>query len=287
MILPMPPKKSYLAQLLGTGTKVRILEHLFLDPTPVSTHALSKKISNSIGPVYEQVDQLIALGVLKEVGKKITPDESYPFHDDIMSIVTSTTQYMDIRTLLDRVDSLFGDGYYITGYLAARQNGQPVDHDQDSALIAILHPRPRYSRFLSALSAVAPADVLWYAVNTIPVDITRQDIYGATIWIASTERGLIDCILHHDCSTYVVALLLLQNFMENTMDLSKLLMIAEGCGVGEIPVILLSEFSRIAGNIPIPFEKLNVKEARAKMPDPELSALIDASEKAYNTLMGG
>lgn len=283
----MLKKRSYLTQLLGTATKVKIFEQLCMDPTPLTKHALSKQISNSIGPIYEQVDQLIALGALKEVNRGIMLDGSYPFYDDIVSIVTSTAHYMDMRILLDRIDSLLKSGYYITGYLAARQNGPPVDHEQDSALVAVLNPTSRYSNYLMTISAVSPTDLKWHGIDTVPNDITRQDVYGSTIWIASLERGLIDCVVHQDCSTYVIALLLLQNIMDRTVDTPRLLQMASGYGVGEILIMFMSEFNRIAEDDLVSLEATAVSEARKRLDSHQLSDIIDAAENAFNTLMEG
>ena len=284
----MPPKKrSYLTQLFGTATKVRIFEQLCMDPTPVTKHALSKQISNSIGPIYEQVDQLIALGALKEVNRGIMLDGSYPFYDDIVSIVTSTAHYMDMRILLDRIDSLLKSGYYITGYLAARQNGPPVDHEQDSALVAVLDPTSRHSNYLIALSAVSPTDLKWLAVDSVPNDITRQDMYGSTIWIASVERGLIDCVVHQDCSIYVIALLLLQNIMDGMIDTPRLLQMAGVSGVEKILITFISEFNRIADDNLVSLEATAVSDARKSLDPHRVSGIMNAAKDAFNTLMEG
>ncbi len=283
----MSEKKSYLVQLLGTATKVRIFEQLCLDPTPITRHALTKSISGGIGPTYEQADQLIALGALKEVNGGIQLDDSFPFHDDIVNIVASTSHYMDQRILLDRIDSLFGSDHYITGYLAARQNGPPVDHEQDSALVAVLHANNRSLTHLRALSAVSPTKLKWLEIHSIPSDITRQDIYGSNIWIASTERGIVDCVLHQDCSLYVVVLLLLQNLNDGNIDGDKLLQIANNNGIRDVFLTAISGLNDAAGRELVSVEPGVVTEAVGKLDPAIITELAEAARKAYNTFMEG
>ncbi len=283
----MLKKKGFLVQLLGTATKIKILEQLSLDPTPLTKHALSKISGNGIGPTYDQVEQLVALGAVKEVNGKVMMDSSFPFYDDVVNIVVSMVSFMNQQTLLNRIDTLFGNDYYITGYLAARQNGPPVDHDQDSALITVLNPNAKSSIHLMTLFAVSPTELVWHPTEGIPDDITRQDIYDANVWIASVERGLVDCYQYKDCTTYVTALLLLQNIMNGSIKISTLVHIAEDNGVGDDFIILLSGLNKAAGKELVPLNAKDVIDGEKKLDAKLISDLVEAGGKAYNTLMGG
>jgi len=169
----MNKQRSFLTQLLGTTTKVRIIEKLVIEPGMCSRHELYKKILGGIGPTYQQIDQLIALGIVKETKGKIELDPTFPFYDDIANLIISTTEYLnDHRILLDRINILFGTEYYITGYIAACQNGPPIDHEQNSVLIAILNldQNNRWSNYLKTLAEVSSIKMAWFNVKSIPVD---------------------------------------------------------------------------------------------------------------------
>ncbi len=280
----MPKQKTYLTQLLGTTTKARIIEKLVLEPGPLTRHALSKAISAGTGPTYEQIDQLIAIGILKEVNNKVELDTTFPFYEDIANLVVVTSNFMDDhRIFLERIDTLFGNDYYITGYIAACQNGPPIDHVQNSALIAILNPNTHLRNYLKTLSEISHIKLLWFDIEMIPIDIKRENMFGSTVWLASVERGIVDCIVHRECDLYPAILLLLQNISEENINYERLMDIAENRGVHDIFLSVIYEINNVMGKIMIELKSKDIALAKANQ-KPEIS---DTVKKAYNTLMGG
>ncbi len=282
----MKKNKTYLTQLLGTTTKARILEHLIMEPIPITRHAISKNISAGTGPTYEQIDQLIALGVLREINEKIELDTTFPFYDNIANLVVSTSNYIDDhRILLERINTLFGNDYYITGYIAACQNGPPIDHDQKSALAAVLslNQNTHWINYLQALSEVTNIKLKWFNVKTIPNDVKREKILGSNIWLASVERGIVDCVVHHDCDLYPTILLLLQNMSEKNIDGEKLKNMAKINGRYEFFLSVILEINTIMDEELIQLSNSETKIAEKN----QKSEILDTVKKAHNTLMGG
>ncbi len=198
--------------LLGTRARVRILQHILSNDQSLTRHALAKEIGGGIGPIYEQVDRFIALGVLKEQpDRKIIPDNSFPFMDSLRQLIIGGLYYFDnLDITLGRIDTLFDSNYYVTGYLAACQNGFPLDHEQNTLTIALLDMDVHIRRYLETLDDSTNLKIGYFHTDSIGRDIKQAEIYGATIWMASFERGLVDCLKHGECSPYPVALLLLQ-----------------------------------------------------------------------------
>jgi len=282
----MKKNKSYLIQLLGTTTKLRIIEYLTMEPEPITRYAISRNILAGTGPTYEQIDQLIALGILRETKDKIELDTSFPFYDDIANLVVSTSNYLDDhRILLERINTLFGNDYYITGYIAACQNGPPIDHEQNSALIAVLdlNQNNHWKNYLQALSEVTSIKLAWFDNNTIPKDVKHVRILGSNIWLASVERGIVDCIVNQDCDLYPAILLLLQNMSEENIDGEMLKSIALKNKVQEFFLAVIYEINKIMKKTIIDLDPNEISIARSNLKP----KIIDIIKKAYNTLMGG
>ncbi len=247
----MTDKKTILQQLFGTTTKVKILEHLIMEGDGISRYALSKMVGTGVGPTYNQVDQLIAVGALRESDDKIVLDTSFPFYESIEDLVVSTNDYLDdLRILLQRLDRLYSPDYYISGYLAACQNGFPMDHEQDTVLVALVNPDHRSKRYVNALSECTSTHLRLFPVECIERDIKRIDIYGSEIWLASFERGIVDCIAYDESGIYPVALLLIQNAIKGDVRWDMLLRIAEERGVLDMFSKILREISLTSIEIP-------------------------------------
>ena len=92
----MPESTTLLELLLGSRTRVRILTHLLSVEQGMTRHALAKEIGGGVGPVYEQVDRFIALGVLEERDNgNIFIDRSFPFMDTLTDLVLAGVDYFD------------------------------------------------------------------------------------------------------------------------------------------------------------------------------------------------
>jgi hypothetical protein len=175
-----------------------------------------------VGPVYSSIDELIVLGLLQREGKRIALNDSFPYMDMIKSLfLTMDGHYRDTSLLLSRIDELFGDAYYISGYMSAAARGIPIDHVQSTILIFIkgdekLRMRADLLLGVSGLrGTVLPTD-------TIPPDIERMSIMGADVWAAPLERALSEGCESGEMGLYPCALLIVQHVMENDIDLKKL-----------------------------------------------------------------
>ena len=272
--------KTYLQQLLGTNTKIRIFQVLFIEPEGLSRHALSKEVGTGIGPLYEQVDQLIALGAIREEKERIIMDDGFPFHDTLMDLVLNTADHLDDQgKVLEILDRINGDGYYLTGYTGACQNGPPIDYDRPSIMIAVLDLDTRKRRKMRSISECSDVDIRWFKTEMIPDDVRRDTVSGAEIWLASLERSMVDCHAMEECEPYPIVLLLIQNMVDGSVDIEKLMRIAreEGCsGFFEKVLIELSN-----GKLKIPKGLLVRMKAG---PDKNIERAV---KNAWNTVMGG
>jgi len=274
-------------QLLGTSTKVRILSHLCLGGSPISRAALVRTIQGGNGPAYRQVDQLIALGVLKEDERKVVVDPDFPLLDDLTNLLGQTDYFDEPRLVLERLEALFGTRYYLTGYLAARQAVVVPDHEQESALVALVDSGTRDRTFLEALDRASMTRLDWLGSDRIPTDISRGEVLGAEVWLASIERGLVDHLVHEDSSVYAVALLTLQNHMEETLDWERLLSIASRKGVLAEFLTLAAEFNRLSDGPLVDTDLLEKAGPGQELSTDREKDLRQEAARAYNTLMGG
>lgn len=263
--------------LLGTRTRVRILQHILSNDQSLTRHALAKEIGGGIGPVYEQVDRFIALGVLKEQGdRKIMPDSSFPFMDSLRQLVIGGSYYFDnLDVTLDRIDTLFGPNYYVTGYLAACQNGFPVDHEQNTLAIALLDMDVHTRHYLETLNCSTDLEISYFSIDSIGQDIKQVKIYGANIWMASFERGLADCLKHAECTPYPVALLIIQNI--DNIDWDILINVIE-TDTKHLFGTIANSLDQLGYNIP--------KHILNLLPDKENEDMQKAVKDAHSTIQG-
>lgn len=275
----MPESTTLPELLLGSRTRVRILTHLLSVEQGMTRHALAKEIGGGVGPVYEQVDRFIALGVLEERDNgNIFIDRSFPFMDTLTDLVLAGVDYFDHPdVILGRIDRLFGDDYYVTGYLAACQNGFPIDYEQNTVLIAILYDNVHIKRFLRVLDVASQMKVSHFVVGSIGRDIKRMDIYGTRIWMASLERGLLDCLEQGECPIYPVILLLLQN--RDVLDWANLLTMLENSPHRKTFGTAAHTLMELGLDVP--------QEVKIALPNTKDPDVVKAVKDAYQTLMGG
>ena len=279
-IISIMPESTTLPELLlGSRTRVRILTHLLSVEQGMTRHALAKEIGGGVGPVYEQVDRFIALGVLEERdNSNIFIDRSFPFMDTLTDLVLAGVDYFDHPdVILGRIDRLFGDDYYVTGYLAACQNGFPIDFEQNTVMISILGDNIHVKRYVRALNDATQMNISYFVVGSIGRDIRRMNIYGTRIWMASLERGLVDCLEQGECPIYPVILLLLQN--RDVLDWGRLL-----------EILKVSTHKKTFGTVARTLMELGLdvpQEVKIALPNTKDPDVVKAVKDAYQTLMGG
>jgi hypothetical protein len=286
--------------LLGTKTKVRLLKVLAASGNPLTRNELAHLTHSGMRSTYEQIEELIAIGVLKEIENgrsRVALDPEFPFYDSIRDLFLSGKDYPGIpQDVLKIVDRICGDNYYLGAFTAARQRITPVDYDPQIYMVNILKKHyPGLSPRIMALGKLPRVSVyenmeeareMTIIVNTcenIPLDVKRIDYLNVEVWIASVERGIIECIKGKTPFTmYGAYLALLQNMLDNVIDLEyfRKLAIEENCLFDVLSV--MQEFNEVSGKEIFSLtqeEKNMVRKARETVDKKEI-------KHAINTVMG-
>ncbi len=282
--------------LLGTRTKVRLLKVLAESENPLTRNELARKTQSGIRSTYGQTEELIAIGVLKEIENgrcRLALDPEFPFYDSIRDLFLSGRDYpvipQDVLKLMDRI---CGDNYYIGAFTAARQRITPVDYDPQIYMVNILKKHyPRLSprvKVLGKLSGVRVYEemgdagemtIIANVCENIPPDVKRIDYLNVEVWMASVERGIIECLTEKTPFTlYGTYLALVQNRLDNVLDQDylKKLAIEENC----LPLILsvMSEFNEVSGKEIFPQteeERCLAGEAKGAVDKKEIKHVIN------------
>lgn len=243
-----------LTEVFGSRTKVHIIHTLASIHEPMTRNAVSKTIGTSTSRVYEQMDQLRTLGVLKQNNDLYTLNNGFPFYDLIIEIaLTMDGYYDDPTTLLSQIDRLHGDEYYLSGFGMATAYITPIDYDILSFQILTLHDDD-----LSILDRASIYRITTNQVNEIPPDVSRHRIYNTTVWGASLERAIIDCLISDECSTYGSYLILCQYIREEGPDLDRLIEIAHIMGKLDLIGTLLHHID--GTSIKRPYQKVEISK---------------------------
>ena len=157
--------------------------------------------------------------------------------------------------------------------------GPPIDYNKASILIAILNQDTRKKRQIRTISECSDVDIRWFKTESIPDDVRRDTAFGKEIWLASLERSLVDCHAMEECEPYPIVLLLIQNMVDGSVDIEKLMRFAreEECS-GFFEKVMIELSNR---ELKIPKELLVRMKAD---PDPNIKIVV---KNAWNTVMGG
>ncbi len=252
--------------LLGTRTKVRLLQLLAEsgEGAPMTRNELARATKSGIRSTYEQVEELIAIGALKETGRKVVLAPEFPFYDALRELLLSSKNYPGTaQDVLGLVDMNCGDKYYIGAFTAARQAITPVDYDPSTYVVRILkkfYPKlyPRI-RALGKLPGVKVeenpmtggevATLVVEACESIPPDVKRVDFLGTGVWMASIERGIVECLVAGNTTftIYGTYLALLQNGIEKAVDLPYLKKLAKDANILPGVLAVMLEFNDASG----------------------------------------
>jgi len=285
--------------IFGTRTKVKLLRVLSATDTPMTRNELARVTRSGIRSTYGQVDELIALGVLKEIKNKrsrVALNRDFPLYDALRDLLLLSGEYLGTaKDVLAAVDRICGDKYYIGAFTAARQRITPVDYDPPIYVVSILKEHfKRLHSYLRTLGKLAnikvyekeligePGEITIIAdsCESIPPDVVRTDFLGAEVWIASVERGIIECLAGKTPFTlYGAYLVLLQNRLDNALDIAFLKKLAkEGNCLPQVLAVML-KFNKITGK-----ELFEITDEEKSM----AQARVDEKEvkHAVNTVMG-
>jgi hypothetical protein len=243
-----------LTEIFGSRTKIRIIGTLARIPGGMTRNAVRLELETSTTRVYEQMEQLKALGVLREDGGLYALDDRFPFHDLIAEAAVALDGYFDDPgTLLARVDDLFSDGYFLTGFAAATARLTPIDYEMQSLRIGLLRPTGRQMTALDTLDRASVYDVSGFPVDRVPDDVERTDLYNTPVWCAGLERSVLDCLTSKECSTYGAYLVFCHYVLEGGPDVERLAAVARETGAVDLAGTLLWQIS--GTDLGVPFGK--------------------------------
>lgn len=229
--------------IFGTKTKTRILAELSTSGTAKTRNELVKQTGCGIRGVYEQIDELLTLNVLKETkngSRKIQLNPEHPLHQDIKNINLLALDYKKdiLKNILGTVDSILKDEYYLGFYTAARKKITPIDYDPQIYTLKILNKE--YDKAIKKLKIFnglkeigvqkdGLIQIIPLKCKQIPKDVVREELFNNEIWICSIERGIVECFTKENkyFSRYGSCLVLLQNKMEDTLNEKLLVEIAQ------------------------------------------------------------
>jgi len=253
------PGNTYLLSVLeialGTRAKVRMLCALAAASHPLTRNELARAAGSGMRSTYEQVEELVAIGVLREVGDgpvRLALDEQFPLHADLRNLLLMDKDLL--RTagdILEAVDRICGDSYYIGAFTAARARITPIDYDPPIYIVNLLDSR--WARLAPRLRALGKLDnvlvgekrleqtgevsLLLWPCPEIPSDAVRGNVQGAGVWLCSVERGVVECLARKTpFSEYGAYLAILQNRIAGALDLGMLQELA--AGEGALPRLL-------------------------------------------------
>lgn len=247
--------------IFGTKTKTRILEELTIAGKAKTRKELVGLTRCGTKGVYEQIDELITLGVVREVKmgwRMLELNPEFPLYQDIKNIALSAIDHKKnlIKNFLQVVDEILGDNYYLGFFTAARRNITPIDYAPEIYVFKILDTEyERGMKKLRVFGRLREIDIqtgsqgliktIFLRCKKIPDDVVREEIFDQEIWIASIERGIAECFTPENryFSRYGCCLALLQNRLEGIIDEKLLLKIAGELGIKDKIVTVMGCFN--------------------------------------------
>lgn len=284
--------------IFGTRTKIKLLQTLAASDKPMTRNELAKVTGSGLRSTYEQVEELIALGVLKEImngRSRVALDLEFPLYESMRDLLLVSAEYLRTpQDVLATVDRICGDNYYIGAFTAARQKISPVDYDPPIYVVNILksHYKRLYPRikalgklanikvYEKSMGEAGDITIILRTCESIPPDIVRAGFLGAEVWMASVERGIIEClIMETPFALYGVYLSLLQNRLDNALDIVYLKRLAKEEDVLPLVLAVMSKFNELMGKDLFELTSKEKRKARGRVDEKEI-------KHAVNTVMG-
>jgi hypothetical protein len=286
--------------IFGTRTKIKILQILAAIETPLTRNEVVRLSHSGIRSIYEQIEELIAIGILKEIKNghsKVTLDPEFPFYDIFRDLLLLSRDYFSTpNDVLKSIDKICGDNYYLGGFTAARQKIIPIDYDPPIYMVNILknqfqklYPRIKVLGKIPNIKVNTNMDelkeitIFINTCETIPPDVKRVDFLNVEVWIASVEWGIIECLIRKTPFTfYGTYLVLLQNRLDDVLDLIYFKKLAEEENCLPLILAIMSEFNNILSK-----EIFEITEKEKNIAHRAKSAVNEKEIKhAINTVMG-
>lgn len=284
--------------IFGTKTKIKLLQALAASDKPMTRYELATLTRSGLRSTYEQIEELIALGVLKEIvngRSKVALDTEFPLYDSVRSLLLLSMEYLRTsKDVLLAIDRICGDNYYIGAFTAARQKISPVDYDPPIYMVNIMeeHYKRLYPRlktlgklanvrvYEESMGESGDITIILRSCESIPPDVIRAEFLGAEVWMTSVERGIIECLLGETPFTsYGVYLSLLQNRLDDALDIDYFKKLAEENDVLPLVLAIMSKFNELMGKDLFELKPEEKTKARARFDEKEI-------RHAVNTVMG-
>jgi hypothetical protein len=287
-----------LEAVLGTRAKVRMLRALATAGHPLTRHELARAARSGMRSTYEQVEELLALGVVREVAgprTRVELDPEFPLHDELRGLLLSEGDLLGTAgDILAAVDRICGDGYYIGAFTAARARITPVDYDPPFYLVNVLEAG--WARLCPRLRALGRLDnvrvgedgtdgtgdvtLILASCSKIPSDAARTQVRGADVWLCSAERGIVECLARKTpFSEYGAYLALLQNRVDGVLDVKRLCNLANEENVLPRLLAVTAALDRAAGKTLFGLGKIIARGEKGAVNEKEI-------QNAVNTVMG-
>ena len=221
--------------ILGSKTKVKILEILSEYPDGLTRNKIAEYSSLHPNNIYDQIDDLLFLDIIATNGKIYFLNSNHLLYETLRSFFQLFTEYTHhfSNNIIPFISSKLTTNYYFTGYFAATRMITPIDYSEN--LINIVIVSPHYSYFDKKLALLTTLENISYQKlepgkvsifahegKDIPADVKLEKYNGQDIFLSSITRGIIDCFRYPGTSDYGKCLILIQNEQEGLLDYSIL-----------------------------------------------------------------
>ncbi len=280
-----------LTSIFGTKTKVKLIQILAGSHIPRTRRELARIANTGMKSTYTQIEELVGLGVVRYIDnglrKRVELNPEFPLYDSILDIIlASKTFEFGLPEILRRIDDICGDDYYIGHFIAAKNLITPIDYDSPVVVVNILKDvYDRHMKRLGGLKDISPQSKLVFSeTSNMPVDIYRGEVLGVEIWLASIERGAVECLADEtrNITTYGSYLILVQNAIDGTMDIKRLKKIASESHMRSRLLAIMYKFNVLTDQelFPLTANEKNIGKKNVKLVD------LWAAKNVLNTIWG-
>lgn len=221
--------------LLGSKTKVKILEILSSFPDGLSRNKIAEFSALHPNNIYDQIDDLVFFDIISKQGKLYLLNPDHPLYETIKSFFLLFNDFSNhfSDSLIPFIHSKLSPHYYFTGFFAASRMITPIDYTESVLNIAIA--KPFYQSVIQKLSLLSTFEdisfqsfqpgkisLFIHEVASIPADVHLDSFNNQDMYLASVTTGTIDSFILPGISDYGKCLVLLQNDSDGLIDYSIL-----------------------------------------------------------------
>lgn len=217
--------------LLGSKTKVKILQILSSFPDGLSRYKIAEFSALHPNNIYDQIEDLVFFDIISKQGKVYTLNPNHPLFESIKSFFLLFSDFSShfSASIIPFIHSKLSPHYYFTGFFAASRMITPIDYTESVLNIAII--KPFYQSLIQQLSLLSTFEdisfqsfqpgklsLFVHEVSSIPSDVHLDSFNNQDMYLASVTTGIIDSFKLPGISDYGKCLVLLQNDSDNILD---------------------------------------------------------------------